>query len=63
VNRDLTNCGSPLAVVLHEVGHALLPDAPDNLHADTGMFSDTATQLEWIDAPAVELICSYRECH
>lgn len=56
-------CWRPALTLLHEMGHALAPRAPNDGHAEAGLMrAQQDPEATIVDAAAVELVCAELHC-
>lgn len=61
--RVADRCRRPAQTLLHEMGHALAPRAPNNGHTDAGLMrAEQDPEATTVDAAAVAMVCSEAHC-
>ena len=64
ISADVEYCFSKERVLIHEIAHALTPDAPYGYHAKAGVFAAEANAgPPEVDQAAIDAVCEIRGCH
>jgi hypothetical protein len=61
--RVADRCRRPAQTLLHEMGHALAPQAPNQGHTPDGLMrAQQAPEATTVDAAAVSMVCAQVHC-
>lgn len=62
--RTADRCRRPAQTLLHEMGHALAPNAPNNGHTPDGLMrAEQDPEATTVDAEAVAMVCGELHCY